>query len=43
MLVRPYVVFNPTTPQREEGIRIEPAIFQKNLKINYMQKIEPNN
>ena len=30
--VRPYVVFNPTTPQREEGMRTEPAFlihFQK--------------
>lgn len=27
MLVRPYVVFNPTTPQREEGIRTEPGIY----------------
>lgn len=26
MSVRPYVVFNPTTPQREEGIRIEPEL-----------------
>lgn len=26
--LRPIVVFKPTTPQREEGIRTEPALLQ---------------
>lgn len=30
MFVRPYVVFKPTTPQREEGMRIEPAFLSLN-------------
>lgn len=28
--VRPCVVFNPTTPQREEGMRTEPTLPKKN-------------
>lgn len=27
--LRPIVVFKPTTPQREEGIRTEPALYNK--------------
>jgi len=39
MLVLPYVLFNPTTPQREEGIRIEPAVFQNFKKYIAYKKI----
>lgn len=39
MSVRPYVVFMPTTPQREDAIRFEPDVY---INLHYTLREKKN-